>query len=122
MEDQLISFEIAKLAKDKGFDIVQELVYNSLNQIEKYNRTRWTLYRDYCFAPTQSLLQKWLREVHGIYIELLVDGWEKNLCFRLFIYQKGEPSPKPHDDYGALDNYEEALKFGLIQALKLIKE
>ena len=51
MTEQLISKETAVLAKEKGFDLN--------NHLKNGN------------PPTQSLLQKWLREKHNIDISIL---------------------------------------------------
>ena len=70
MEEKLISYETAKLAKEKAFDWKCRFLY-------KFEQLGWEegLGVDYnwnCFdsysCPTQSLLQKWLREVHKIII------------------------------------------------------
>ena len=99
MEDTLISFETAKLAKEKGFDFIylinDELTNHSL--------------------ITQSLLAKWLREVHNIEIAI---QWFDN-CYIKSVKQK----PFKANTYRieGLDNYEEILELGLQEALKLIK-
>lgn len=85
MKDQLISFETARLAKEKGFD---SSIYGEHLHI---NQNRWFFSEgEKCFygfaediddeecyleatsylvpAPTQSLLQKWLREIHNIHV------------------------------------------------------
>lgn len=89
MEDQLISFETAKLAKEKGFEEYCFSYYNLKGEI-KHNYSENGSSTDVDFrvdledlldnfnrgipntysAPTQSLLQKWLREVHKIHIEI----------------------------------------------------
>jgi hypothetical protein len=103
MKDKLISFSTAKLAKEKGFDLQS----NSFN---------------YVYAPTQSLIQKWLREVHKINIEVtwMSDKWfvdnydlstpmpNKSICKTLFNERNG------------FNTYEKALEKGLEKALKLI--
>ena len=82
MEEQLVNFETAKLAKEKGFNIKTYKGYlsetiveyfdtypsDSIRLSEKYSNS--ALKNDWlCTAPTQSLLQKWLREKHNIEIE-----------------------------------------------------
>ena len=71
MEEKLISFETGKLAKEKGFNIIDVHAYYHINE-------GYTLGHALCYsevneqednlllAPTQGLLQKWLREVHNI--------------------------------------------------------
>ena len=69
MEDTLISFETAKLAKDKGFKKVYCNAYYLENgQIIKntIHRNLHLEFKNEYSAPTQSLLQRWLREVHDI--------------------------------------------------------
>jgi len=106
MEDTLVSYKVAVLAKAKGFDIPTSKYYlsdNSLNTkfedsqgsereyyfeaddfTENWNKKGWVSDKKggICFgckldninyfeaysAPTQSLLQKWLREVPKVHI------------------------------------------------------
>ena len=72
MEEQLISFETAKLAKEKGFDWICRVFYedwdnNELHEpISPSDFNNEHVWEKTISAPTQSLLQKWLREVHDI--------------------------------------------------------
>jgi hypothetical protein len=69
----------------------------------------------YYSAPTQSLLQKWLRETHKIYV--LVDmGITRNYHWKYFTDIDSFVYPK-----GSFKTYEEALEAGLQEALKLIE-
>lgn len=67
-------------------------------------------------APTQALLQKWLREVHNIHIAIL----PKQLPNNSIVYYsfKGKLKMDFDDLY---ETYEEALEHGLQEALKLIE-
>ena len=113
MEEQLISFETAKLAKEKGFNWKVSLHYESngnrfFDKVEcNFNNVELI-----CSAPTQSLLQKWLREVHKLIITIdhvTSKGW----CYRIQIN---------NSDWSIyFKTYEEALEKGLQEALKLIK-
>ncbi len=58
MKDELVSFETAKLAKEKGFDISTSIVNLTVGTGEVIS------------IPTQSLLQRWLREVHNYNIQI----------------------------------------------------
>ena len=139
MEDTRVTFETAKLAKEKGFpqetDRLEIPYYNYKGEfkgdisdwrIRKYIRGEDTSDIEFVSAPTQSLLAKWLRKEHGIYIELLIDGWSDDdcvtddfLCYRCFIWQVGKPRPKHNEDLGA-GEYEKMFEIGLQEALKLI--
>lgn len=78
MKEQLISFDTAKLAKEKGFDFKTEdfFQYNekTFGVREESGLPRY--YADgcsQCSRPTQSLLETWLFEKHNIHIEITFD-------------------------------------------------
>lgn len=148
MKEQLITFETAVLAKEKGFNILSHSYYfedgefkeNSLTgtngyygedyefNLSEFNENwndKWktTKEGDRCFgcnknpkyletfsAPTQSLLQKWLREVHKINVycvptEIDETKWYHNIASSFKVYT---------------GSYEEVLEVGLQEGLKLI--
>lgn len=93
MEDELVLQETAKLAKEKGFD-------------EYYISER----------PTQSLLQRWLREVHKIHLTVIhraysgldkIDKYDYLLEGTAVVYRH-------------FDTYEQALEDGLKDTLTLV--
>lgn len=131
MKDQLVSFEVAKLAKEKGFDWPTNQMYSGIMRIpqpEPYNDTRWALYHDYCLAPTQTTLQTWLRKVY--LLDVLILPQLQSSCDPLplyFIaiqdYRNSWTEPYNSSNENTLlhfDIYEEALELGLLEALKLI--
>lgn len=150
MEEILIGYEVAKLAKEKSFEIKTSCYYRSDEKLivnfhesfsereyhfdandfkENWNRKGWVIDKSggSCFgceldelnyfisysAPTQSLLQKWLREVHKL--DVLVVK-HRDSFYHVYCFQ--------HDMNTENNNYttyEEALEIGLQEALKLIK-
>lgn len=72
-------------------------------------------FHTYPNVPTQSLLQKWLRDVHNIEIAV---QWFDN-CYIKAVAKK----PFKANTYRVegIDTYEEALELGLQEALTLIK-
>lgn len=92
-----ISFEIAKLLKEKGFDVknrTQYQMYGTQNipQLEPYNDTRWNIYKDYYLAPTIAEVVMWLYKKHGLWIySLPIDDNMKLWQARII---KGEPFNK----------------------------
>jgi len=126
MNEQLISFETAKLAKENGFDGTGcTHCYDPHNPIESQTwsdnigcSTEERLAR-LIDAPSQSLLQKWLREEHNIHVipRLLgVVGWNFTMIGlggRTISLRASYQSKK--------DTYEEALEAGLQEALKILK-
>ena len=144
MEEQLISLETAKLAKEKGFNIPTrnfyadftwksievysciEVGYNEFTDSMENNHG----FGDITLIPTQSLLQKWIREVHNI--EILINRIPpeavlasknngKNILNNYSYYVWSLNSNPRIANKGSFKNtYEEALEIGLQEALKLI--
>ena len=137
MEDTLISFETAKLAKEKGVKLdINGLYWEDGSYDSGENALVYEEFQDVMSAPTQSLLQKWLREVHNCFIDILPhrDGDSKNKQWK----SKKDVFWSVEVDYYGKDfkieltddadftqhfnnTYEEALEIGLQEALKLIK-
>ena len=134
MKEELISYETAKLAKEKGFNIpvtnywstgIKSRISQGMEYMsdDAYTESNWnngegnypTLKEEVsCSAPTQSLLQRWLREKHNTHCQAnqSSDGmdwyWMTNTqC------QMGRDARNK--------TYEEALGKALFSALKLIK-
>ena len=156
MEDTGITFETAKLAKEKGYNIEGQTVFDLKNDnkiinfkdnaIQEFINDAETGYRDkalyylkdginvtddntdegyFLLAPTQSLLQKWLREVHDILMNIIYDGNDE--VFRVEIIKQNKDRTRivffiEKGNYRVeFNTYEEALEVGLQEALKLIK-
>ena len=110
MIEQLVKFETAKLAKEKGFNWMV-IGYNW------YDYTGTSEYGFECInhnkisAPTQSLLQKWLREMYGIHIGVTYMSQTKTYSCSLTMRSMG---------WSGFKTFEEALEKVLQEALKLI--
>lgn len=127
MKEQLIAYKTAKLAKEKGFDIHTYNTYivdprPRIVLTIRDGRTNSTYVGDgsTCSALTQSLLQKWLREEHYIFVYVLP---EDRGSFRFQLFGDDIPTRKwvLDDVHDYEDTYEEALENGLKEALSLIK-
>ena len=78
--EDYVSFEIAKLLKEKGFDEICFTWYTGKGKFKQGKNT----YDDYhmnhfqdmdvakCSAPTLQMAMKWLREVHKIHIQIWI--------------------------------------------------
>ena len=146
MEDTRVTFETAKLAKEKGFNERVHYFYKvkSKNDIELYGCTRKQLVglkgyvriyhkvRDYhtnkeklnaklyrCSAQTQSLLAKWLREEYNIHVTSQIGNLDfiNTYHYEIRYIDKNKFMCKVN---GNFKTYEEALEIGLQKALKLI--
>ena len=120
MQEQLISFETAKLAKEKEFDLEVQAMTAGENYPVIFNPREESPYnwnsREGYSIPSQSLLQKWLREEQNIHIGIFYGDLSKkymgdinSVNKRFFI-----------DLECKYNTYEEALEFALQEALKLI--
>lgn len=121
MEEQLISFETAKLAKEKGFgktlDYIFQYAYKiiSLTKYVKVLNSQNNTKDEFISAPKQSEFQKWLREIHNIHLTITSISQESWQCHLT------RPGEKIGDNY--IEDayyYEEALEEGLQESLKLI--
>jgi len=145
IEEQLVNFETAKILKEKeifidcfyhyseyGFlreNSVSNLIYVSTHKLYANNvdfeLDRWGGGdKNSIAAPAQSLLQRWLREEHNIIISVVpFYNNTTGICtldgYTFLIFEKESFEAITNDeDY---KTYEEALEFGLKEALKLIK-
>jgi hypothetical protein len=129
MEDTRITFETAKLAKGKGFpqetNRLEIPYYNYKGEfkgdvsdwrVRKYIRGEDTSDVESVSAPTQSLLAKWLRKEHNLYVYPILQypyyGYEIRKI------QDDDKLLKEEIQIG--DEFEEAYEIGLQEALKLI--
>ena len=122
MEEELISLETAKLAKEKGFNGLVLAYHNPIYGIVKIqggscdmNAKPWGI--DYFSLPTQSLLKKWLRDEHSISIKVDDFTTDSKIRYDYSISKLGSQDDNPQ---GIFVSYEAALEEGLQEALKLI--
>ena len=132
MRDDVILLETAKLARDKGFKVPCDGRYfwdhkwqlslkgavKCSNDSDMKDRSNVS----YC-APTQSLIQKWLRDEHRIYVTVssIEDG--ENILFDYSIKQKAQifGYSEIKTKLQEFKTYDEALESGIEKALNLIK-
>lgn len=141
MIDQVVTYKTAKLAKELGFEeeygTLRTHYYNHegildgdcKEYIKAKIRKKDTKGLEPTFAPTQSLLQKWLREKHNINVIAYPvimqhnkedkEQTEEEMEYFYIIYNKGLQMFKSIKD-PMFDTYEEALEEGLKSGLNLI--
>ena len=78
-------------------------------------------YRDY-YRPSQSLVQKWLRETKNLHISIIRNacGYGYDICKADNGTHITDGIFKGKNDGGQWDNYEEALEAGIQKAIELI--
>jgi hypothetical protein len=133
MREKLISIKTAELAKEKGFNWYCEGGYIQERFLEKNNYShefklilhcdhlvKIPLHNPYYDAPTQSLLQKWLREVHNLQVYAFSSTINEKGEFRDYVvYINNRALNDARDE--EFQTYEEAIEFGLLTALKELK-
>jgi len=147
-KDTLITYETGILAKQAGFNIpVRHGVYGpkmKLTESHGWERnkclemTNWNAvtkqqkHSQATSIPTQSLLQKWLREKHSLWVEITL--WGDGIGTQCMI-KEGKPDDREDDQsrivraiktveisiYDRLEfDYEKTLEKGLKEALKIL--
>jgi hypothetical protein len=110
--EDYVSFETAKLLKEKGFDVPCIVWYaeytsqyggDTYNIIQYDNHNRFEEgYKFLFYAPTLQMAMKWLREVHKLYMYTAFAGMEEVWFSR--IYNKD----KHLKDLDGFNTYEQA--------------
>lgn len=120
IEEQYVSFETAKLAKEKGFDIPTRYGFSERRSLVRVDTSdNWNQDKELYSRPTQSLLARWLREVHNMCVEVYSTGYGFIWC--ICDTDSGSFSNETgSNDAGAWDTYEDAMEDGLQEALKLL--
>lgn len=124
--EQFVTLETARLAKQAGFDwecwaywlsdyangeLEQKAPFENRAVPYDYNNEPGARYRkgDMLSAPTQSVLQRWLRELHNLII-VVKPYYGKEVVYGYIIYQEAEGCIKRIED-GIVDrSYEPTLE------------
>ena len=146
---QLVTFKTAILAKEKGFIVPTDYGWIWYKETppnpKKLIESEWVsynlpckvdkIYNDYlkgatilnysmgvCISrPTQSVLQKWLREKHKIHIEIKGDENDIEGLFAFKMYFIGKITSKPSTASSMMyKKYENALEDALKESLKWV--
>lgn len=109
MEESLIVFETADLAEKANYPFKYTTI---ADEKVPFN------------IPTQSLIQKWLREKYDIWVEIQKDYNYAYIDYAIKkVNKKGRyytAKRSNYSDNNSIKTYEEALEKGLQEALKLI--
>lgn len=108
IHEEICTYEVCMLAKEKGFDVPTAKNYKHKNGIT-------------CNAPTQSLLQRWLRENHNadVWVDTAATMDTKNQrCYYWHIaYESDGRCIYILDSMLSHSTYEKALEEGLKEAI-----
>lgn len=130
MQEELIKFQTAKLAKERGFnencDWIYFLPHPELAKQEGEQENVWIPIPNSSSLingikkPTQTLLSKWLREVHKIDV-IVHRSFSMEYSYHYCIIKECDYENEIQQEVTPNRKYEEALEFGLLEGLKLIK-
>ena len=127
MTEELVTLETAKLLKEKGFnEFCKDIINDNGKLMETVYRTNNDLPKSFYSCPTQSIAQKWLREIRGVYVyvePVIGKRWKLSFCdFNVPTEESDwmENEINKGNGYKVYVTYEEALEAGLQEALKLI--
>ena len=113
--EQYVSFDTAKMLKEAAFDVPCDKWYGEEGFFMSGN------YKS-CKCPTQQLAERWLREVHGIVVDVVFEPPKREKDWRYFIGNMDDMvwvgDFVPSD--GRYETYEEAMEGALQEALRLI--
>nr|DAX08817.1 MAG TPA: hypothetical protein [Bacteriophage sp.] len=127
-----VTLEIAKLLKEKGFNEPCNSWYNINGVIfnsgfkENHNNSFPKEYR--ISRPTLYQTQKWLREKHNCYVQITYEAYKTrvNYLVQVLFYEPNDDdcwsnkSTGKYGDNAEFDSFEDALSFGILEALKRI--
>lgn len=122
--EDYVSFEIAKLLKEKGFDEATNgyypIVGKAKESFHKGAAYRWNYFSDRGIAaPTLQMATKWLREVHHLEIYLEHDAIQEdnNWWYQIGKYTKGFIHIE-HESGSDYTTYEEACETAIQYCLE----
>ena len=132
--EQFVSFDIARMLKEAGFDVPCRGVYvtdrTGYYEFREYDNKQTT--DDLCWntedgfqyeylAPTQALAARWLREVYNVAIYSLYDDDMEQWFYVVDAFTKN-PVINGFQSGSEYDDYESAFEDGLREAIKMIKK
>ena len=119
--EDYVSFETAKLLKEKGFDEATigyyPIIGKAKETFHKGAAYRWNYFSDRGIAaPTLQMAMKWLRNKHDIFIEISVDEILKDNGYQWALYYNSTKEIMPYADWEK--SYEEACEAAIKYCLE----
>jgi hypothetical protein len=134
MKERLVSFDVALIASEKEFNHVKANCYGDNmaydTGFEKGKLIQSGNALNYILAPTQSLLQKWLRDEFDIFVSVKriptgSDEWDFSYAIEYLPRDKRDVKRRCLEFMNSYtsqrwNNWEDALEEGLKEGLKFI--
>lgn len=123
IEEDYVSFEVAKLLKEKGFNKICLRTYFDYGEMSRIYDEDEGVYNENLLpsiiaAPTHQMAMKWLREKHGIHIVIHPSSGVYYGKYCLSIYVQRVKNKDFHLTYQTHeDTYEKAVEEGISYSL-----
>ena len=118
--EDYVSFETAKLLKEKGFDVYVHSFYDADSMSAQHNEALWDWNlnkENYRFsAPTIQMAMKWLREVHKLHVD--IDPSEGDWNPTVITLKDWTCAVKFGDNIPIQDSYEQACEAAIKYCLE----
>lgn len=128
IQEQYVSFEVAKLLKKKGFDELCSKKYNvnkqivfAGKQIELWQNSEFDNNEE-CSAPTQQMAMRWLREIYKLHIEIIIVTNFPKERYAIQIVKNCEPIllSKNNEHVQEYNTYEDAVEAAIMYCLRIL--
>lgn len=122
IHEEIVTYEVAKLAKEKWFreKCIEHYYDDTKDLYRSSNPQCYNFGGNTSDAPTQALLQRWLREKQALHIQITL--WEKGWYYDIWPFEyyeeEKEYSAKMLRQSPDFPTYELALEDGLKYALE----
>ena len=119
IEEQFVSFDTAKLLKEAGFNEPCRYSYDNVGGF-RWFKIGELIPKGWVSCPTQALAARWLRDVHGLFIEIFyrITGFNYEIIYT----GTNDVAFTPHEPKINFISYEGCLEDALQEAVKLIKK
>lgn len=116
--EDYVSYETAKLLKEKGFDIECDNAYHN-GILTDCTLFGFCTYGEFIYAPTLQMAMKWLREIHG-YVIVVEPGLSEDKyvwTYKVIFYRKRTILLQYKDNIGS-STYEETCEAAIKYCLE----
>ena len=118
INEDYVSFETAKLLKEKGFDYPTLRYYYDEDGDLLFSAWRVDDGKNGFVAPTLQMAMKWLRDVHSLYIDIVTSFSQDGICYTFSCFNtmdliQGAKETSYHEYQTHEEACEEAIKYCL---------
>lgn len=131
MNDKHCTFPVSLLAREKGFKMtsnphgfITKFYHSNTGTEMSYGFTGRSKIEDLVYKPTQTELQKWLRDTHKIFVYVDFESYKPDIpryLAKVESLHESNMGKRLITGFSLFTDYEDALEEGLYETLKFIK-